>query len=533
MKQIDRLLIRSFIAPFITTFFIALFVLIMQFLWTYIDDIIGKGASFLIILELLSYLTISLIPTALPIAILISSVMVMGNLAEHYELASIKSAGVPLLRVMAPLMVLVIGVAVFSFFCSNNIIPIANLQFKSRLYDIRKQKPALSLEEGVFNEDFKDFIIHIGKKSADSRFIEDVLIYDHTTKDKEPLKILAQKGEMFMTDDDRYFIMNLFEGTQYQESQQGKKNGKKKSYPFVRTTFKEWNKVFDLSEFEIARTEVDLFDSHHTMLSVAQLRKQIDTLGQKVEVKLDKLDRHTDQYLRIFRPSDTITVLPKNIADDTGFRKINGPKARRDSIKQANVTTFNATKSEHRKAKRVRYRAPLKQNIEKPLTEYASIDQIFSSKDLQRNLYSRAQTYARNLQSQALTTMRTVDRDRENRVKHIYELNIKFSMAAVCFIFLFIGAPMGAIVRKGGFGYPILVAIFFFMLFIVLNILFKKLAESFVLSATLASWLPCAILFPLGLLLTYRAMNDMKVFNTDRYVLIFQSIVNFFRKKEA
>ena len=199
--------------------------------------LLGKGAGFFIIIELLSYLSISLIPTALPIAILISSVMVMGNLAERYELASIKSAGVPLLRVMKPLMFLTFGIAIFSFFCSNYIIPLANLQFKSRLYDIRKQKPALNLEAGVFNDDFKGFIIHIGKKDADNKHIEDVIIYDHTTNNREPMQIVAKRGEMFTTTDGGYFIMKLYDGTQYQETKQTVK-GNSKTYPFSRISFK-------------------------------------------------------------------------------------------------------------------------------------------------------------------------------------------------------------------------------------------------------------------------------------------------------
>ena len=184
MKRIDRLLITSFIPPFIVTFMIALFVLLMQIMWLYIDDIAGKGLGFFILIELIAYKSVSLIPMALPLAILISSVMVLGNLAERYELSSLKSAGVPLLRIMQPLIFVAGAAVVFSFFCSNNLIPIANLKFGSRMYDIQRQKPALSLDEGIFNYDFTGYTIHIKEKEKDDRTIKDVLIYDHTDAGK-------------------------------------------------------------------------------------------------------------------------------------------------------------------------------------------------------------------------------------------------------------------------------------------------------------------------------------------------------------
>ena len=312
VKKIDRLVVTSFIAPFIATFFIALFVLIMQFLWTYIDDILGKGANLWILIELLSYLSMSLVPTALPVAVLISSVMVMGNMAENYELATLKSAGVPLLRVMFPLILITSVIAVFSFFCSNNIIPIANLKFKSRLYDIKRQKPTLNLEEGVFNDDFKNMVIHIGKKEDDNRTIHEVIIYDHNPyNNKKVCVITAKKGEMYTSTDQRFFIMNLFDGIQYQETK-ANNTQKEKSYPFVRTSFKKWNKIFDLSEFDIKETNTELFESHQTMLSAAQLKVAIDSLDRVIQEKRDNLALRLNRSFRILK--DSITTKQKEAA---------------------------------------------------------------------------------------------------------------------------------------------------------------------------------------------------------------------------
>lgn len=497
MKKLDKLLITSFIAPFIATFFIALFVLIMQFLWTYIDDIVGKGASLWIIIELLFYLSLSLFPTALPIAVLISSVMLMGNLAENYELASFKSAGVPLLRIMRPLIFLTTIIAVFSFFCSNNFIPVANLKFKSRLYDIRKQKPTLSLEEGVFNDDFKDIIIHIGAKGDDNISIEDILIYDHSNYNRDRTSIItAAKGEMFATSSQEFFVMNLFDGSQYQELEPSGK-GKDKNHPFLRTTFKEWTRIFDLSEFELNRTDEKLFKSHQTMLSTRQLLIAIDSIDHKIEKRNKQLYNHIGKYFQYSK--DSAYSNQKVFDSSNKLRKVNENK-----IKPITSKDFE-------------------QKITKPLNEYSSILETFINRD-RTTILNKAKSFSRSIHNQTKTTQTTLSKIMESKIKHIYELNIKFSMAAACIIFLFIGAPMGAIVRKGGFGYPLLISIIFFMLFIVLNLICKKLAQTAVIPPGLAAWIPCMILFPLGILLTYKAMNDSKILNIDRYLAFLRFI---------
>ena len=222
MKQLDKLLLRSFVGPFIVTFGIALFVLLMQILWLYLDDIAGKGLSFFLIMELLAYKCVGLVPLALPLALLISSVMVLGNLAEHYELSSFKSAGVSLLRVMRPLIVIGMLCAGISYACSDYVIPAANLQFGSRMYDIQQKKPTLNMEPGVFNEDFSQFTIRLGGRDDNGRDIDDVLIYDQTKANLGELsEIMADNGEMFAADDGKFFVMRLYDGHQYVEQRPG------------------------------------------------------------------------------------------------------------------------------------------------------------------------------------------------------------------------------------------------------------------------------------------------------------------------
>ena len=550
LKKFDRLLITSFIPVSIVTFFIALFVFVLQTLWLYIDDIAGKGVGFFLLVELVGYMSVSLIPMALPVAVLISSVMVLGNMAERYELSSIKSAGVSLWRVMRPLMVLTLGISVFSFFCSNFFIPVSNLKFKSRLYDIRKQKPTLSLEESVFNDDFQGYSIRLGNKLPDGKGIGEVLLYDNSEASQGRLSaVAADSGRMSGSEDGKFFVMQLYNGNQYMEPKPTLTAGKR-NYPLMRTSFKEWTKVFDLDEFNFDRTDENLFKSHHTMLSNRQLLVAIDSINKEIETRIE---RNTDQVNRFFyflekqqqerlrqerqqgSSQRELTMgetygkekhLPIPYAPGFSFPSAMpflklGPEipvVDSEAIKQvirnnpALVVVPSAITGQENNPNRAQLiRDPNEgwpQEISKDLADYKSILETFST-DKRAELLERAKTSARTAGDQAESTNSILVKTKESKVKHVFEFNSKFSMALACFIFLFIGAPMGAIVRKGGFGWPLLISIVFFMLFIVITIFSKSIAERFVIHAVLASWLNCLIIFPMGLTLTYWAMRDV------------------------
>ena len=567
MKKIDRLLITSFVPPFFVTFMIAMFVLVMQVLWLYIDDIAGKGLGFFLIMELLAYKCVALIPIALPLAVLISSVMVLGNLAERYELSSFKSAGVSLLRVLRPMIFFGIFTVGLSFFCSNNLIPVANLKFGSRMYDIQRQKPSLRLDAGIFNDDFDGYAIHIGKKDPDGKTIEHVLIYDHTDATKGRLsQILAESGEMYATPDGSYFVMNLKKGHQYIETEPSISSGGR-SYPFVRTNFDSWTKVFDLSEFQLNRTNEDLFKSNRSMMTSGQLSEAVDSLGGKILRRQKGLSNQISGYFSFMKPdsafinlpdseeedepadaqaaqnavasapaSDTTTTPAEDTTRATASLAADSTQATADTSKPKKliltsdraIAEYNKRKAEQPPAK-IYEGKPLEQVRDKPLEQDTSFVQLFKKAD-QRRLFNKAKSVARSIHAHSESAERSLDRLLETRVKFIYELHTKYSMALVCFIFVLIGGPMGAIVRKGGFGYPILIAIIFFMLFIVLTIFCRKIAESFVLPAAMAAWIPCGLLFPIGLLLTIKAMNDSKVLNPDRLASFFSKL---FKRRAA
>lgn len=490
------------------TFFIALFVLILQVLWVYIDDIIGKGSSLLFILEMVFYLSMSLVPLALPIAVLISSVMVLGNLAERYELSSMKSAGVSLGRVMRPLFFLVLGISVFSFVCSNWFIPIANLKGKTRLYDVRKQKPSLNLEAGTFNADFEQYVIYVGGKSEDAQTIYDVMVYPEDNSRLFQV-ITAREGRLYSSADQRYLIMELNDGFQYQETepQSGGSGGR----PFVRTTFGRWEKKFDLGQFDLDRTDESSFKTNASVMTIAQINAARDSVFRMRDERDLAFQQQVKPYLPVPGEQDTALVnrplrpLRPGKSSDQSSQDITGT-----------VSTFE---------QKAVYMLPIADQSANP----KRLIELFPDKD-KGLLINRARTMARSVQGEIASTQRMNEELDKSLAKYDIEVHLKYSLAVICMIFLLVGGPMGAIVRKGGFGYPMLIAIIFFIFFMIMNMLFKNLAMKLVISPFLGAWLPCMILLPVGLFLTSRAMKDAKIVDLD---VVVQPVLSFFRKRSA
>ena len=526
LKRIDELVITSFIPPFIVAFSVSLFVLLMQMLWIYIDDLAGKGLGFFTVIELLSYRAVSFVPMALPLGILLSSVMLMGNFAEHYELSSMKSAGMSLVRIMQPMLIFSLFTVAFSWYCSDYLIPAANLKFGSRMWDIQQTKPALRLDVGVFNDDFQGFTIHIGKKMSDGRTIKDVIIYDHTESNSGKYTVITAKdGEMFTSPDGNIFVMRLRNGYQCIESR-GYQASNQSKYPFIRTGFKQFTKVFDLTEFSLSRTNEELFKQSRQTMDSRALKAAADSMALDIQKRTVIAGNYVANYVSIFKVDST--YLKQEVkAKPTEQNRGSGPTP--ISVSAPAESTFDSAHSVSLGFNVLRSTI-LKRA--KPISVVSHFADTFSDAD-KTTLRGRAESAARGIQNQTVSTTTSLGTTMENRVKFIYDWQMKYSIAVVCFIFMFIGAPMGAIVRKGGFGYPLLVAIVFFMLFVILTIFCRKIAETFVVSAYLAAWLPCLILMPLGIWLTYKAMNDqpLNLFEGVRY--FFQSLVKRLRNAKT
>ncbi|MCO6460702.1 MAG: LptF/LptG family permease [Saprospiraceae bacterium] len=512
MKTLDKMIIKGFILPFIATFFIALFILTMQFLWVWVDDLVGKGVGVLIILELLFYLLLSFFPIAFPIAVLLSSVMLMGGYAERYELSSMTSSGLSLLRVMKPLIILSFFIALMSFGFSNYLWPLANLKYKSRLLDIKNQKPTLSIQKGVFNRDFTGYVIKVDDKEDDGKTVKGIMIYDNQRQLDKLNLMTARTGEMFTEPKENLFVMKLYDGHQYQEiTPQG---GTESKYPFVRMNFKEYTKVFDMSQFDFNRTDENLYKTHQTMMSLRQLKVAVDSIDKRMNKAINEINSTVSNSLH-----------SKYGTENRTFEISSGQDLNRQYFPQRDVRKMERIKKE---------RLGINDNSPIPVNDIPLIGgsqrklplveagELFVNRKYnpEKSLISQVQdkyklataNFAISLANSSLSTIELQSNiyaaEYDSRVRHIFEMNVKFAYSVICIVFLFIGAPMGAIVRKGGFGYPLLIAIIFYMIYQVLFTIMKKSADSFVIAAWLAPWIPVITMSLIGFLLTRRAMSD-------------------------
>lgn len=566
LKKIDKLVATSFVGPAVLSFFVAEFVLIMQFLWKYIDEILGKGFTIPELLELILYYGVTLIPLAVPITVLISSVMVFGDMSEKYELSSMKSAGISLFRVMLPGLIIASLVGFFSIFSSNYLKPASNLQFQKRFLALRKQKSALAIEQGIFNDAFNDIIIRVSNIEKNGRDISDVLIYDHSAADKSMISFLsARKGQMFTAEEGKYFVMKLDSGIQYRELERKiPLQGGKAEIPFMRTYFDEWVKTFDMSVFDLdegilnfnARKE-DMMNTFQILQSVDSFKMQISQNEMQAQKRIDELFpkvNHQTQAGAIKDPQEVNNPSPSNTVKDVSIQpSLNSGNGliQQTSPKDTITTHQPKLKKPELPQKFVKVkRENITGNISAvfagttdKVPEKKLVGQHFNYDSLPASFISTLDSadYALvvnqaiaelSRERDELVTFKTVNFDYNKSIqKYHLRLHQQYSWAFICIIFLFIGAPMGSIIRKGGYGYPFLVAILFYMLFIISTIMGEKLVKSESLTGVIAAWMPCMILLPFSITLSVMALKDIRLnfgFVADWYY----SVVNYMSKKE-
>lgn len=479
LKKLDLMILKGFAGPFIASFFIALFVLVMQTLWLYIDDIIGKGAGTLVILEFLFYLSLSLVPLALPIGVLLAGVFLFGNLGERYELSSIKSAGVSLIRVMMPMIFISILISISSLVFSDFIIPKANLKFLSRLHDIKRQKPTLSLEEGVFNDDFYGYVIRIEKKLSDGKTIKNVLIDDHSNYNSKST-ISAREGRMYVTQGGKFLVMELHNGELYQVPERGSVSNA--LYPYIRTRFDTLLKVFALDEFNLERSDEDLFKNNQRMKNSIQLKIELDSIGRERDQNLPEV------FSRFVRDFQSVRKRAERLKTDSLARSSGGFSAEIKSTRIAEASLLVSNDN----------------SPDSILATMHSGDPAVVRELVRKSVDMFRRDYDSN--SGFIENEKNLDK---KAAKFGYELFIKYSYALVCLLFVFVGAPLGAIVRKGGYGYPLIICVMVFVVYILLNTFFKRLSEGLSISAEIGAWLPCFIILIPGIFLTWTAQLDL------------------------
>lgn len=464
------MVLKAFARPFIVTFFIVMFILLMFFLFRYIDDLIGKGFEWYVILELLFYASATNVAMALPLSVLLSSIMTFGSLGENYELVAIKSAGISLQRAMMPLFLVVGMLSVSAFLFSDYMLPVANLKMGSLLYDVRNQKAAFLIDEGIFNSSMSGYSIRVKKKDPDGQTLHGVIIYDHNTGNGNANVLMAKEGRMYRSADDQLLVLKLKDGVRYAEEQ-----GDGASYNprerFTRFRFKETEQKFDLSGFKLQRTDENLFKSNNAMLNLKQLAYYRDSFQVKTDSNLKTAYRDIKPYY--------------TSASNDKVQKTTKPLA---------------------------------------LKPYKDVLDLFSSD--KRLLVLQNATSQINSIKDVLKTKEEFNTESMGRMRGLMvEYYKKYTLPVSCILLFFIGAPLGAIIRRGGLGLPVVMAVLFFLIYHIISTIGEKSVKEGSLSPALGMWMAIIVLTPLGIFLTYKATVDSVLFDIDFYKQWFRKVI--------
>jgi lipopolysaccharide export system permease protein len=480
MKILDKYILRTFLAPFVATFLIVLFVLVMQLLWQTFENIAGKGISLLFILKFLYYTSLSIVPQALPIAVLLSSIMALGSLGENYEFAAAKSSGISLQRLVRPLIFLTLILSGVNFLFLNNIFPYAILKQQNLYYNIKKKKPAMALVPGSFNSDLPNYQIKFDEKYGEEKnLLKNVLIYDLSSRKGNQKVITAEKGKIISEEGSRYMTFILYDGYYYEDhTKTTRSSSKQKKMPASQATFKEYEFNIDISDL-VGDGELDeeRFKNSFKMLKLEQL-------------------------------SDTIPILK------TSYNDLLASRAK--SISDIS----NASQL---------YRYP--DSLRNKQTDTSSVLSNFDLEDKISILYS-AKAKMNSALANVKNNLKSVKWQRKTLNFFDSEYYGRIALSFSCLILFFIGAPLGSIIRKGGFGLPMILAIAIYVTYFFGNTMGKNLAEESSISSLLGSWVSAMVMIPFGLFLTRRATKDKGLFNIDVIMLPIKNLFIKFKFKK-
>ena len=445
----------------------------MFFLFKYVDDIIGKGFEWYTIIELMYYQSMVQISMALPLSVLLSSIMTFGTLGENYELVAIKSAGISLQKAMQPLFLLILMLTVGSFLFSNYMLPKANLKFYSLMFDVRNKKLAFLIKPGIFNNSIPDYSIRVDSKNDDGKMFG-IMIYDHKGTNGIPKVILAKEGELNKSPDGKYLIFNLKNGVTYEEqaSSSGVYNPRQVMY---RSRFKETQPKFDMASFDMQKTEEGNFGNNTVMLNLKGIERKHDSLTKKMDtLNINRAITLGNNFKQsnIALGYTKVKIAPKKISDNILKDIPNGFRLQSVQNSANIVSTMKQG---------LDYGAPVQEDLKGEI--------IFTSVEYQR----------------------------------------KFTLAASCILLFFIGAPLGAIIRKGGMGLPVVIAIVFFLIYHIITTVAEKSAREGNINPIFGMWIAFIVLTPLAVFLTYKATVDSALFDVNYYKQFF---IKLFRIKQ-
>ena len=494
MKKLDKLILKSFFGPFFLTFFLVVFILLLQFMLKYFDDILGKDLGFGVLIEFLFYFSIRITPEAFPLALLLSSLMTFGNLGENNELTAIKSSGISLIRTLRPLFFVSILISIIAFYSNNYIIPKANLKALSLLYDIKRKKPSMDLKEGQFYDGIPGYSIKISEKINDE-ILKNIIIYDHISFPGNNRIILADSSLMYPTLNDRYIIFELFNGFTYTEIPKFHDFISRRVNQFHRTSFDRMKMVFDMSSFNLNRTKEELFSGDYRMKNINELNRSIDSIKYMKSQQKYILLKSSSPFYKFhmkekFILSDDLKVVRSELREE----KIVLDYYSIDSSKSLNYKLF-------------------------------SLDSITINTDTSL-LFTNSLQNARNLKTTlSINSAKMKSHDFEIN-KNSIELYRKYAQAFACFTMFLIGAPLGSLIKKGGLGVPVIISIFFYLIYYFLNILSLKWAREGILYPEYAAWVSNIFLFPIGFFFLYKSSKDSGIIDIDYYLTFIKNLIS-------
>lgn len=472
MKKLDVYILKSFLGLFIFTFVICMFILLMQFLWMHINDLVGKGVEISVLAEFFLYACISVVPLSLPLAILLASLMTFGNLGEYFELTAMKAAGIPLFRIMRPLAIAISFVCVGAFFFSNYVLPVGQTKLWTLIFSLRQKSPEFDIPVGEFYDGINGYQLYVREKDNERKLLKNLMIYDFSEGFDNATVMLADSGKVFFTEDKKYLILQLYKGESF-ENLKRETGVSPTNIPYRRETF-ETKKLLIEFDSEFNRYDDNLLKDQHVSKDIVQLQQSIDSV---TELKIRRAEEQGIEYIAhnyFGRERTAGMVMQPTSADD-------------------------------------------KQKYD-PLKEYQNLSSVKKYKALKS---------ARD------ETKRKLDKVKYNRLmlndhimyihRHEIEWHRKFTLSFACLIFFFIGAPLGAIVRKGGLGAPVVISVIMFIVYYMIDNTGYKMAREGLWTAFEGMWLSSAVLLPIGIFLTYKAATDSALFNPEAWMKLLRN----------
>jgi lipopolysaccharide export system permease protein len=483
-KKIDRLIFNAFLGPFILTLAVVVFILLTNQMVQWIDHLVGKGLSWTVFAELIFYFALHFVPLGLPLAILLSSLIVFGSLGEHTELTALKSSGISLLRVLRPIFIISIFLTIFSFWFADQVVPKVNLKAYSLLWDIKQKSPTLSLKEGAFYNGLPGYSIKVRKKlGKDGKLLRGVMIYNHTKNQGNNELILADSGRMYTIMNERYLVLELFNGSSYHDQAAGNITVGNSNEKYVINTYDKSQIVFSLSSFDMKKTDEQLFAGHRVMHDAIRLSKDIDSLEKYSQLNNEKaLENFSINY---FYHLKTTGAVVKDIRAKT-------------------------------QAQKIKLSTPVMSN---PIVG-------------KKQILNRAVNQARNMQQVVKSRSEQMQMQRKELKGYYVEFYKKFTLAFACITMFLIGAPLGAIIKKGGLGLPVLIAIIFFILFYIMMITGEKWVKEDYVPVVVGMWMGNFILFWVGLFFLRQAKNDSRILEGDAFMILRDRIKSWYQKRK-